>query len=367
LSLFAKESTAGLIVILPACWAARELGHGTAPVQIRRRAVGFIVCLGLAISCYVVLRQRAIGGLVIGELPSFEDGRSGFFELRWRALAFISLYPQKFIWPLPLLPDYVTGVLPTRGFEFHLRAAFSAIAMLGSVAWPMWSWLRHHKLGREHLGVLLFWIALAPVSNLVLQIGAPFGERFFYFPLLFLLLAASGLPLWRPTKVWILDAIPKLWPAWLVVVIVLGMVSAERVPAWRDNRSLFSAAAADSPKNYKAQVDYATLLFREGRNREDRNNARKAFSAAARIRPDAYTPRTALGVLSTLDGNPQEALKHFEDAWSRNGELDTIKDSRPLRSTSLILIARSSSSRRWKPSFCPWLANTRNGSRSKQN
>jgi hypothetical protein len=323
LSLFAKESTAGLIVILPACWAARELWRGTAPVEIRRHTVGLIVCIGLAISCYVVLRQRAIGGLVIGELPSFEDGRSGFFELRWRALAFISLYPQKLIWPLPLLPDYVTGVLPTRGLEYHLRAAFSAIAMLGSVAWPLWSWLRHRKIGREHLGLLLFWVALAPVSNLILQIGAPFGERFFYFPLLFLLLAASGLPFWRPTKVWDLGAIPKLWPVWGVVVIALGMISAERVPAWRENRSLFSAAAADSPDNYKAQVDYATLLFRQGQKREDRTNARKAFSAAARIRPDAYTPRTALGVLSTLDRNHREALAHFEDAWSRSDELDS--------------------------------------------
>lgn len=315
LSLLAKESTVGLVLLLPVCWAARESWRGTARTVVTRGALGLALCLGLAIACNVALRQAVLGGLFISDTSKFADGASGFFELRWRALAFVSLYAQKLIWPLPLLPDYLTGVVAPKGFGLNLRAVFSGVVMWASVAWPAWDWWRHRSFTRVHLGILLFWIAMAPVSNLILQIGTPFGERLLYFPLLFLLLAAVGLPLWRPVYRGSAEWAPRLWPFWVVVAVVFGVMSASRIPDWKDNRSLFQAAATECPDNYFAQITYGGILYRGGRA-EDRESARKAFTAAARLKPDAYTPRVALGVLAKTEGDAPEARTRFEEAYA---------------------------------------------------
>lgn len=320
LSLLAKESSASLIVLLPACWAARESWRGAARAKVTRRALGMALCLGLVLACNLALRQGMLGGLLIADTAKFDDGASGFFELRWRALAFVSLYVEKLIWPLPLLPDYLTGVVPLKGFGLNLRAAVSAVLILSSVAWPAWAWWRQRSFTRVHLGILLFWTAMVPVSNLILQIGTPFGERLLYFPFLFLLLAAVDLPLWRPAGVGSTRSVPRLWPVWVIVAIVLGVMSAIRIPEWKDNRSLFQAAVRDCPDNYFSQFTYGSILYREGRP-EDREFARQAMMEAARVSPDAYTPRVALGVMALAEEKSLEARTRFEEAYARVGQV----------------------------------------------
>jgi hypothetical protein len=316
LSLLAKESTVTLVVLLPACWAARESWRGAVHEKVTRHAIGLSLCLGLAVACNLALRQVVLGDLLISDTTRFDDGATGFFELRWRALAFATLYAQKLIWPIPLLPDYLTGVVPTKGLELHLRAVLSGVAILVSVVWAAWDWRRRRSLTRVPLGILLFWIAMAPVSNFLLQIGTPFGERLLYFPLIFLMLAAVDLPLWRPVDAASLGSVPRGWPAWVVVCLLLGVMSAMRIPDWKDNRSLFQAAVADCPDSYFAQFTYASILYREGRP-GDQELARMGMEAAARLNPDAYTPRVALGVMAKAEGNALEARSRFEEAYAR--------------------------------------------------
>jgi tetratricopeptide (TPR) repeat protein len=316
MSLLAKESAPGLILLLPACFAFRESRLGVERARIVRRASGLTVCMALAAGCYLILRQESLGGLLVKEMPIFDQAISGFFELRWRALAFVSVYAQKLTWPLPLQPDYITGVVPAKGFGLHMRAVIGAALIMASVAWPAWAWIRRRSFTRAHLGILLFWIAVAPVSNLVVQIGSPFAERFLYFPLIFLLLATVDLPFWRAISSRSQMLVPKAWPAWVLAAIVFGLMSADRVPDWRNNRSLFLAAATDCPDNYISQFTYGSILIREGRP-EDRARAGQAFVEAARILPDAYTPRVALGVVANLQGDELEARMRFEEAYAR--------------------------------------------------
>jgi len=317
ISLLAKESTVGLFLLLPACWAGRELWRGTARADVTRGALLLALSLGLALACNLALRQAVLGDMLVQEIAKLDDGVSGFFELRWRAMAFANLYAQKLLWPHPLLPDYLTGVVPLAGFGLHGRATLTGSLMLASVAWPAWSWYRHHSWTRVHLGILLFWIAMAPVSNLILQIGTPFGERLLYFPLVFLLLAAVDLPIWRPVRLANLELGPKLWPAWAALAIVLGVMSAIRIPEWKDNHSLFRAAVRDCPDNYYSQMAYGGTLLRDGSDLHARDLARKAFAAAARITPDAYPPWATMGSLAYAEQSFLEASSHFENARAR--------------------------------------------------
>lgn len=320
LSLLSKESTAGLVVLLPACWVAREMWNGAGLAGIWRHALAQFVCLSLAVVCYLVLRQFALGDLLVSEMPLINDGASGFFDLRWRALAYGSLFVQKLVWALPLQPDYLTGVVPVAGTGLNVRATLTGLAMLASAAWPLWTWIRKGSVNRVQLGIVLFWIAMSPVSNLVVQIGTPFAERFLYFPMFFLLLAAIDLPLWQRAQFGSLGSMPKFWPAWAIGLIVLGVLSAQRIPEWKTNRSLFRAAAMDCPDNYTAQFTYGSILYSEGRP-EDFERARTAFTEAARIIPGAYTPRVALAAMAQVAGDFEGARTRFEEAYARVGEV----------------------------------------------
>ena len=320
LSLLAKESTATLVILLPACWASRAFWRGTARAEITRGALFLALSLTLAIACNLALRQAVLGDLVVRDTAEFGDGATGFFELRWRALAFSSLYAQKLLWPHPLLPDYLTGVVPLAGSGLHLRALSGGVMILAGTIWPIWLWLRNRSWTRVQLGILLFWIAIAPVSNLIIQIGTPFGERFLYFPLIFLLLAAVDLPLWRPLPFANLDMGPRFWPVWAALLLVLGIMSSLRIPDWRDNRSLFQAAVRDCPSNYYSQMAYGGMLLRSGRNVYERELALEAFAAAARITPDAYAPWATLGSVAYAERDFRQAISHFEEARIRASE-----------------------------------------------
>lgn len=321
ISLFSKESTVGLVVLLPICYALRASWLGMERSEIVWRASGLTVSLALSAACYLVLRQISLGGLLVDEMPIFNEEISGFFELRWRALAFVSVYAQKLVWPLPLQPDYITGVVPEGGMGLHFRAVLSSVLIVASVAWPVATWVRRRSFTRTHLGILLFWIAMAPVSNLVIQIGSPFADRFLYFPLVFLLLAAVDLPLWRVLSFGSETQVPKLWIVWVVTALGLGALSSQRIPDWKSNRSLFQAGVTDCPDNYISQFSYGQILITGGRL-EDREPGRLALLEAARILPDAYTPRTALGVVANLQGDAVEARMRFEEAWDRVAQVN---------------------------------------------
>jgi hypothetical protein len=317
LSLLAKESTVALFVILPVCWAARELWSGRAKVEVTRGALGFAAVLGLAFVAHLVLRMAILGDLMVSEVAVQGDEARGFFALRWRALAFASLYAQKLVWPLPLLPDYLTGVVPDAGLELHARAVATLGAMVASVVWPLRSWLRDRALSLAQVGLLLFWLAMAPVSNLVIQIGTPFGERLVYFPFVFLLLAAAGLPLWRDVATGRVGSLPRLPVVWVVVLGAMALASAGRVPEWRDNRALFEAAVRDLPENYYSQLAFGATLMREGGGPYERDLAVRAFQAAARAREEAYPPWSMLGQLLYAEGDFAAARSVFEEAQRR--------------------------------------------------
>jgi hypothetical protein len=172
-------------------------------------------------------------------------------------------------------------------------------------------------LSRVQLGILLFWISIAPVSNLVIQIGTPFGERLLYFPLVFLLLTAVDLLIWCSLRDANLKRGPKLWPAWVVLGVGLGLLSAIRIPEWKDNRSLFRAAVRDCPGYYYSQMAYGGLLLRSGNSVYERELALSSFAAATRITPDAYAPWATLGSVAYMEENDRQASSHFENARAR--------------------------------------------------
>jgi tetratricopeptide (TPR) repeat protein len=276
-----------------------------------------------------------LGSLVVGELISLvpSDGAAGlpafaaqgFWAERWTALAYLTLYFEKLIWPSPLLPDYHSGVIDVGSASYHLRAVLGLFLLFSSVLW-LGRRLRRascssrveapagHLLGPSFMGIALFWIALAPVCNLLLRIGTLFGERLLYFPLAFLLIAPVAVLAERRR-----EGVRKLLPlACAALILFCVAMSAERVPDWRSNRTLFEAAVRDAPGNYHGQMSYGTTLL-ESDEDGDVARAREAFLAAHAIRPGAYDPLAGLGKLELEQGETERARSYFESAFDRAG------------------------------------------------
>jgi hypothetical protein len=209
----------------------------------RLRSAGALVLpLALALAVNVAMRHAVLGGITVEESVDFGAG-AGFFAERWGALAFLSLYVEKVLWPTPLLPDYATGVIAIGSPGAHLRGTLVLVTGLALVAWIVLRLARDRRLDTPELAVLLFWTAILPVCNLVLPIGTPFGERLLHLPLVFLLMLALNPWLCREDGTTELGFRPGVAVACGLAIVACVVASARRVPDWHSNRTLRDCTA----------------------------------------------------------------------------------------------------------------------------
>jgi len=116
----------------------------------------------------------------------------------------------------------------------------AALVASAVVAWrrePRWT-----------LAVALFYLFLAPVSNVLFSVSIPTAERFLYVPLAGLALAV-GLALLRAPR--------AAFVATMVAAAALGVTSAVRSTIWRDEPTLWKAVIADheSPRGRESLAE----------------------------------------------------------------------------------------------------------------
>ena len=135
----------------------------------------------------------------------------------------------------------------------------------------------------------LVWFPFLPLTLVGLAQGHMlFAERFVYLPSLGVawLLALAWDAARRPAP----GASPAPdWRAWtaaglLAILIVGGAVRAvQSVPAWKDDRALFSRMVAGNPANPGGHVSWARLLVADGRTDEAEQELRAARSLDDRL------------------------------------------------------------------------------------
>ncbi len=225
------------------------------------------------------------------------------------ALGALWKYILLWLWPLNLSIHH-----EVRPVDSLLAGAAIVVSWLTAFAV---CWKTRRRFPWLALALGWFWIAMLPVSNLIIPIGAAFGERFLYLSALFFApaglvgLRACARRLSREEDARILFHVAIVaWALFLAVLLWL------RLEDWQSNLTLWEAAARIHPNALAIKGPWSEALLLEGRFGEAHRLASEAVAALER-QPPSY--QKLLGPrLIRLDANAQSLMRQL--AWVRRFE-----------------------------------------------
>jgi tetratricopeptide (TPR) repeat protein len=277
LGLLAKEGA----VVLPGLLVALDFATGR--VRLTRNSLaayarsiaGPLLILMTALAAYLTLRISILGSIggvdAAPNLPFLRQGHRFMSALRaWPE------YARLLVFPADLSADYSPGVvLPVESLSPMVM--LGALLLAGTVALC----LATPWLPAAGLPAAWFFIAVFPVSNILLPIGVLLAERILYLPSVAIAIVAAYV--WDFVRGRFSIRELRLATATTVVILVAGMGrSFLRNPDWKDTETLWDSIVRDHPESYRAQW---TNGFRMARLRQT-ELARGFFEIAYRIWPD---------------------------------------------------------------------------------
>lgn len=270
LAMFSKEHgvIAGVVILLD-----KWLHDGTS--DERRYPVAFWVGLA-ALTAAFLLAWSVIGRSGASDVAAVFLGTGPFTRLAV-ALPAVARASALLVWPVSLSSDYGPQVVPA-------RTAVSVSAMVGFIVVVLvptlliWS---RRRAPAVSLAAGLAALSYLPTANLLFPSGVVLAERNLYLAVaLPATIVGTGLARIHA---------PRAFRAALALLGMLTIVSAwrsiDRLPAWRDNRSLLLTLLADHPESYRAHASAAAVLAGLG----DTAGARREYRIADSIFPaDPY-------------------------------------------------------------------------------
>ena len=211
------------------------------------------------------------------------------------------------LFPVKLSADYSFDQIPlaTGALDPAFLAGLGALA--ACVAAGVASWRRARAIP---LGLAIYFVALLPVSNLLIGIGVMMAERLFYLPSVGFCLASGAAIAWLAGA---LSPRRAVAAATLVTLLVAGAYaarSARRTGDWFDQLTLFEATVGTSPRSALAQINLGGVYAFLGRAAE----AEEAWRRAIAIAPHFPSPRYSLGGLLLAQKRYDEAVVHLREA-----------------------------------------------------
>jgi len=298
--LLSKENA----VVLPGLLLAEDLAGRRLPSGPKEAARRYLAPLA-AVGAYLGLRLAVLGPGLASTRGPWVDAPPGPRILT--AVEVIGRELWLMVWPATLSADYSYDQIPqvtdplAAGFLLGL-AAIAACAAAAALAW--------RRLPGVSLGILVFFLALLPTSNLLFGIGVIMAERLLYLPSFGLCLAAGALIATLPARGAPRRTAGAACAVALVLAVPLAARSWGRSADWFDQRSLFEAAARTSPRSALVQVNLGSIYQAEGRLEE----AEAAYRRAIGIAPDRPGPHYNLGTILEATGRGEEAVAAYREA-----------------------------------------------------
>ncbi len=302
LGLLSKEPAAPALVVLAAIALVSPDSKEKTSV---RRLYALLPHLGFA-AIFMVLRTIAL------------DGSLGTFDFGADLLQRVGSNVQA-------IPRYLDLAL----FPIHMNAMHGPSGPLAeSLPWllPVWAAIivAIVLLVRTRSVPVLFgllWIAVnyLPIANIVpIPTNTPIADRYVYIPALGLWIIAAdrGYLLYER-----LGRSRALAAGALALIVVLGVVTADRNRDWNNEVSLFSSAVEGYPDFYRSHFNLGNAL----RDRGDMEGAQREWLEAVRLDPTRSGPMTQLGTLAAVNGNLQEAERWFRSALRVDPTFDTAR------------------------------------------
>jgi hypothetical protein len=210
---------------------------------------------GAALVVFLLLRTHAYAGLPEPVLAVLDNPlrAGGFWEARWTALKIVGMDLWLLVFPVQLAADRSFNQIPLSSLADPAAwAALLAVAAILTAA-----------IARRRRDPVLFWaagffgVALVPVSNLLVLIGAPMAERFLYLPSVGFAVAAAAVAYRFAT------------PRNAAIVLgALALLFAGRTLArnadWNNDLTLTAHDVETAPNSFRLRAMYGEFLFQAG-------------------------------------------------------------------------------------------------------
>jgi len=203
----------------------------------------------------------------------------------------------KLLWPTHLSADYILINLGNPSLPVALAILIPVVLLQG------WLALKS-RMGA--LGVAIYWLGLATVSNFV-PLFSPLADRFYYLPLagvsmqllaLFLMALTSRRGFWMALTPFIIALLP------------LTLLTLDREKVFSSESTLWNDTAQVSPLSLAAHSNLGGVALHEGRLDE----ALAQYQKVLEIQPNSAKAHYNLGVVLSKRGQIYEAIDQYQKA-----------------------------------------------------
>jgi tetratricopeptide (TPR) repeat protein len=217
-------------------------------------------------------------------------------------LGVLSTYVRLFFWPANQNVDWDYPILT----QFFSLRTFSSFLFL--IALLVLALLAYRKFRLVSLGLVAFFITLAPTSSIIPIIDVLFEHRM-YLPVAFLAMGSVQLLSCGFERIGELISRgqrPVQYTSVMAVLVVLAVLTHGRNEVWLTEISLWRDAAMKSPNKARAHNNYGQALYMLGRKMTE--PARREFEIAKQLDPDWPLPYHNLAIGCFQAGDFQRAI-----------------------------------------------------------
>lgn len=250
LAMFCKESAITFLALFPlTIWF-----FSNQPVSTNVRVSGLMLIPALI---YLFIRHKVLAAQAYPEVYSVLDnfivGAKNPAERFASAFLMCWEYLKVLIFPYSLVSDRGYPQLKPVGFG-DVQALLGFFAYVGMFIWAILN------LGKKHFlsfAILFYLITFSLFSNVLMMIGTSYGERLMYVPSFGFALALAYLicklfkindlkEIWNPN-----GKNGYVWGFAGAILVMFGLRTLVRNPAWYDSASLYAADIVQSPNSAK--------------------------------------------------------------------------------------------------------------------
>lgn len=269
---------------------------------------------------FLIIRSSVLGGFSLGD-PPMELMNNPFLKIvgdQWVPFTFgeklatifftLGKYILLLFFPYPLTHDYYPQHIYLLSWG-NPMVLVSFVAYLAMAAYAVIGLLKRDPMS---YGVLFYLITLTIVSNIFFPIGTNMSERLIFMPSVGFCIVIALLA-WRLIKLLKNSTTPVL--AGLGAIIVLfGLGTILRNPAWKDNFTLFSTDIYTSPKSAKLRNAMGGELLTQSLAITNENTQQEMWREAAGHLNEAIRLHPTYKGAYVLLGNAYNYLQQYEDA-----------------------------------------------------
>jgi len=322
-AMFSKENAVTFLAVIPLMiYFFTELSTK----KTLTTSAFFLVPVGI----YFITRRAILGAVTAGTegtspLDNLLTSSDNSLEQIATAFVLLGKYLAALIFPLQLVSDVGYNQLPVVGVSNPI----AIVSMLVLVGLTVWAIVNTKKKAIWAFGILYSVVTFSIFSNLIIEIGSSYGERFLYMASLgFTLVLAwgvlkfSNVELTKGKGEEIFALLSKYKVATGIALLIVGLYATRtltRNPVWKDSYSLYHADINISPNSAKLNYHYALEQIKKGKEERDPNRQKEwyakgkaSFEKAISIYPPYHDAYGELGLAFYRLNQKEKALENYE-------------------------------------------------------